>query len=148
MVVCGDDGLAHRLAAQLRNVYEEQVTLVVPPTARVAQRPVVGRARAAAALLDRVSAVVNRAAGAAVDVLVIWSVAAVAVAGQAALVWRTFRGVRRIVDRMDDLVDDWHGVPERPGVPGRLGVMARLRQIAVRLTSVEHELQPPIAGSR
>ncbi|WP_200302215.1 hypothetical protein [Streptomyces adelaidensis] len=78
----------------------------------------------------------------AVDVIVIWSVAAVAVAGLAALAWRTFRGVRRIVDRMDDLVDDWHGVPERPGVPGRLGVMARLRQIEVRLTSVEHELQP------
>lgn len=63
MVVCGDDGLAHRLAAELRNVYREQVTLVVPPTARVAQRPVVGRARGAAALLDRVTAVVNRAAG-------------------------------------------------------------------------------------
>lgn len=30
MVVCGDDGLAHRLAAELRDVYEERVTLVVP----------------------------------------------------------------------------------------------------------------------
>lgn len=63
MVVCGDDGLAHRLAAELRTVYREQVTLVVPPTARIAQRPVVGRARTAASLLDRVTAVVNRAAG-------------------------------------------------------------------------------------
>ncbi|QFR02837.1 potassium transporter TrkA [Streptomyces phaeolivaceus] len=63
MVVCGDDGLAHRLAAELRTVYRERVTLVVPPTARIAQRPVVGRARTAAALLDRVTAVVNRAAG-------------------------------------------------------------------------------------
>lgn len=63
MVVCGDDGLAHRLAAELRTVYREQVTLVVPPTARIARRPVVGRARTAAALLDRVTAVVNRAAG-------------------------------------------------------------------------------------
>ncbi|WP_149830181.1 NAD-binding protein [Streptomyces tailanensis] len=62
MVVCGDDGLAHRLAAELRTVYGEQVTLVVPPTARIAPRPVVGRARAAA-LLDLVSAAVNRAAG-------------------------------------------------------------------------------------
>lgn len=62
MVVCGDDGLAHRLAAELRNVYGEQVTLVVPPTVRIAPRPVVGRARAAA-LLDLVSAAVNRAAG-------------------------------------------------------------------------------------
>ncbi|MEU9379316.1 NAD-binding protein [Streptomyces sp. NPDC048255] len=30
MVVCGDDGLAHRLAAELRDVYREHVTLVVP----------------------------------------------------------------------------------------------------------------------
>ncbi|CAM5651873.1 potassium transporter TrkA [Streptomyces avidinii] len=29
-MVCGDDGLAHRLAAELRDVYEERVTLVVP----------------------------------------------------------------------------------------------------------------------
>ncbi|MGW0578629.1 NAD-binding protein [Streptomyces sp. NPDC002920] len=65
MVVCGDDALAHRLAAELRGVYEEQVTLVVPPADRSARPPVVGRARAvSAALLDRVvSAAVSRAAG-------------------------------------------------------------------------------------
>ncbi|MEU9155798.1 NAD-binding protein [Streptomyces sp. NPDC048417] len=65
MVVCGDDGLAHRLAAELRMVYGEQVTLVVPPNVRIARPPVVGRARAAsAALLDRVvSAAVGRANG-------------------------------------------------------------------------------------
>ncbi|MER7405409.1 NAD-binding protein [Streptomyces sp. NPDC000070] len=61
MIVCGDDGLAHRLAAELRGVYGEQVTLVVPPSVRRVRQPVVGRARAAsAALLDRVSAAVNR----------------------------------------------------------------------------------------
>ncbi|GHA29956.1 potassium channel family protein [Streptomyces purpurascens] len=61
MVVCGDDGLAHRLAAELRGVYGEQVTLVVPPSVRRVRQPVVGRARAAsAALFDRVSAAVNR----------------------------------------------------------------------------------------
>ncbi|MER7799905.1 NAD-binding protein [Streptomyces parvulus] len=62
MVVCGDDGLAHRLAAELRGVYAEQVTLVVPPSGRRVRQPVVGRARAAsAALRDMVSAAVNRA---------------------------------------------------------------------------------------
>ncbi|WP_399897200.1 NAD-binding protein [Streptomyces sp. BBFR51] len=62
MVVCGDDGLAHRLAAELRGVYREQVTLVVPPSGRRVPQPVVGRARAAsAALLDMVNAAVNRA---------------------------------------------------------------------------------------
>ncbi|MEU3253244.1 NAD-binding protein [Streptomyces sp. NPDC006997] len=66
MVVCGDDGLAHRLATELRGVYGEQVTLVVPPSGRRVRQPVVGRARAAsAALLDRmVSAAVSRAGGA------------------------------------------------------------------------------------
>ncbi|MGW1722358.1 NAD-binding protein [Streptomyces sp. NPDC002306] len=65
MVVCGDDGLAHRLAAELRGVYGEQVTLVVPPAQGTVRPPEVGRARAvSAALLDRVvSAAVNRAAG-------------------------------------------------------------------------------------
>ncbi|MFD7060000.1 NAD-binding protein [Streptomyces sp. NPDC059906] len=60
MVVCGDDGLAHRLAAELRGVYREQVTLVVPPAGHRVRQPV-GRARAAsAALLDMVNAAVNR----------------------------------------------------------------------------------------
>ncbi|KPI12032.1 TrkA-N domain protein [Actinobacteria bacterium OK074] len=54
MVVCGDDALAHRLAAELRGVYGEQVTLVVPGNERVERQPVVGRARASA-LFDRVS---------------------------------------------------------------------------------------------
>ncbi|MGV9252604.1 NAD-binding protein [Streptomyces sp. NPDC003697] len=61
MVVCGDDGLAHRLAAELRGVYEEQVTLVVPPSERTVRPPVVGRTRAASTLLDRVvNAAVSR----------------------------------------------------------------------------------------
>ncbi|WP_371670083.1 NAD-binding protein [Streptomyces sp. NBC_00289] len=60
MVVCGDDGLAHRLAAELRGVYGEQVTLVVPPSDRGVRPPVVGRARTGSALLDRV---VNAAVG-------------------------------------------------------------------------------------
>ncbi|QES47015.1 potassium transporter TrkA [Streptomyces venezuelae] len=41
MIVCGDDGLARRLAAELRDVYREPVTLVVPE-AREPQ-PAVGR---------------------------------------------------------------------------------------------------------
>ncbi|MFD7626737.1 potassium channel family protein [Streptomyces sp. NPDC059851] len=37
MLVCGDDGLAHRVAAELLDVYGEPVTLIVP-TAREAER--------------------------------------------------------------------------------------------------------------
>ncbi|GGW62318.1 potassium transporter TrkA [Streptomyces lucensis JCM 4490] len=63
-MVCGDDGLAHRLAAELRGVHGERVTLVVPPNERTARPPVVGRPRAASALLDRmVSAAVGRGGG-------------------------------------------------------------------------------------
>ncbi|WAU86109.1 NAD-binding protein [Streptomyces sp. Qhu-G9] len=62
MVVCGDDALAHRLAAELRGVYGERVTLVVPSAERTERPPVVGRARAST-LLDRVSAAMTRAAG-------------------------------------------------------------------------------------
>ncbi|ELP71210.1 potassium channel family protein [Streptomyces turgidiscabies] len=64
MIVAGDDGLAHRLAHELRNVYGEHVTLVVPPSERNVRPPVVVRAAGtASALLDRMSAAVNRAAG-------------------------------------------------------------------------------------
>ena len=64
MVVCGDDGLAHRLAAELRGVYGERVTLVVPPSERGVRTPMAGRARTASALLDRVvNAAVNRGGG-------------------------------------------------------------------------------------
>ncbi|GAA2452050.1 NAD-binding protein [Streptomyces glaucus] len=63
MVVCGDDGLAHRLAAELRSVYGEQVTLVVPPSRRGVRQPVVGRARAVALLGRMVNVTANRGAG-------------------------------------------------------------------------------------
>ncbi|MFD8544297.1 NAD-binding protein [Streptomyces sp. NPDC059649] len=65
MVVCGDDALAHRLAAELRDVYGERVTLVTP-SAREPHRPGIpppasplGRA---GALLGRVSAAMTRTA--------------------------------------------------------------------------------------
>ncbi|MET8896704.1 NAD-binding protein [Streptomyces albogriseolus] len=71
MVVCGDDGLAHRLAAELRGVYREQVVLVVPPSRRTPPQPMVGRARAAsAALFGRMATAVNRGAGGSDDTLV------------------------------------------------------------------------------
>ncbi|MFE6687316.1 NAD-binding protein [Streptomyces sp. NPDC057743] len=71
MVVCGDDALAHRLAAELRDVYRERVTLVVP-SAREPRRsrvpaPSRGLGRATA-LLGRVSAVVGRTGPGAVPV--------------------------------------------------------------------------------
>lgn len=64
MVVCGDDALAQRLAVELRYVYGERVTLVLPPepgTAR-AELPLTGRGRAAA-LFGRMSSAMSRNGG-------------------------------------------------------------------------------------
>ncbi|MFE3513805.1 potassium channel family protein [Streptomyces sp. NPDC059166] len=61
MVVCGDDALARRLAVELRYVYGERVTLVLPPGRDAArpELPLTQRARAAA-LFGRMSAAMNR----------------------------------------------------------------------------------------
>lgn len=62
MVVCGDDALAERLAAELHAVYRKAVTVVVPST-RVGEGARTGSAgRATAALLGRMQAIVNRSA--------------------------------------------------------------------------------------
>ncbi|MGW0763428.1 NAD-binding protein [Streptomyces sp. NPDC002814] len=62
MVVCGDDALAERLAAELRDLYRTRVTVVVPSLPGTADtgNGTEGRARAAA-LLARMQAIVNRA---------------------------------------------------------------------------------------
>ncbi|MCG7526367.1 NAD-binding protein [Streptomyces sp. OfavH-34-F] len=65
MVVCGDDALAQRLAVELRYVYGERVTLVVPPEPGTASRPdapLNGRGRAAA-LFGRMASAMNRNGG-------------------------------------------------------------------------------------
>lgn len=56
MIVCGDDALAERLAAELTTVYRERVTLVVPATDGTGA---VSPTRASA-LLGRVQAAMNR----------------------------------------------------------------------------------------
>ncbi len=62
MIVSGDDALAHRLAAELRGVYGERVTLVVPPAREATGRRARGRAVVrATALFGRVTAAMARA---------------------------------------------------------------------------------------
>ncbi|MDO0937703.1 NAD-binding protein [Streptomyces sp. DG2A-72] len=62
MVVCGDDALAERLAAELRDLYRTRVTVVLPSLPGTADtgNGTEGRARTAA-LLARMQAIVNRA---------------------------------------------------------------------------------------
>ncbi|WP_245238568.1 NAD(P)-binding protein [Streptomyces sp. MZ04] len=67
MIVCGDDALAERLAAELQAVYRETVTVVVP-SAQAGDTARGGSAgRAAAALLGRMQAVMGRSARASPD---------------------------------------------------------------------------------
>ncbi|MBC2904739.1 potassium channel family protein [Streptomyces cupreus] len=68
MIVCGDDGLALRLADELREVYREQVTLVAPSRAGVSpmHTPPAGRTRASA-LLGRAAMTGSPDAAPAVD---------------------------------------------------------------------------------
>ncbi|MEU8619573.1 NAD-binding protein [Streptomyces sp. NPDC048623] len=63
MIVCGDDVLAHRLSAELHEMYEARVTLLVPGPGDAPGRPVARNGRAMA-LFGRVTAAVTRTAGA------------------------------------------------------------------------------------
>ncbi|AWK11993.1 potassium transporter TrkA [Streptomyces spongiicola] len=66
MLVSGDDALAHRLAAELRDVYRQQVTLLVPPSRSSPGLPADSGAPSggrALALLGRVSAGIVRTGG-------------------------------------------------------------------------------------
>ncbi|KKZ72699.1 NAD-binding protein [Streptomyces showdoensis] len=63
MIVCGDDVLAHRLAAELHEMYGERVTLLVPAPVETPSRPAARTGRAAA-LFGRVTAAVSRTAAA------------------------------------------------------------------------------------
>lgn len=63
MVVCGDDALAHRLAAELADVFRERIALLTPAGSDTLRPGLPGSARGpsrASALLGRVSSVMNR----------------------------------------------------------------------------------------
>lgn len=51
------------------------------------------------------------------------------------LVVKPGKALRKIGEAVEEFRDDWFGEPERPGVPGRPGVM-------VRLATIEDQLHP------
>ncbi|MET9322011.1 hypothetical protein ABZX75_17720 [Streptomyces sp. NPDC003038] len=81
------------------------------------------------------------------DTVLVWGGALTLLVGASTAVWRVVRGGLRLGRRIDLFIDDWYGEAERPGVPARPGVMARMSGIEQRLTRVEHELYPNSGGS-
>lgn len=77
-----------------------------------------------------------------VDHAAIWATAIAAVFVLGGLLWRLARPLRRVVRIVEDFADDWHGVPARPGVEGRAGVMERLGRIERSMGAVAHEVRP------
>ena len=73
--------------------------------------------------------------GTVIDPLAVWSVALVAISGAFALIVRSVRGITKMVKKIDEFMEDWNGIDDRPGRNGRPGVMQRL-------VSIEHELRP------
>lgn len=65
-------------------------------------------------------------------------IAATAIAGGLTVFWKLFK----LMKRLGDFFDDWHGEPERDGVPERPGVMRRLATIEEKQVTIEAELHP------
>ncbi|MFE0763667.1 hypothetical protein [Streptomyces smyrnaeus] len=83
----------------------------------------------------------------ALDAVLVWGGAITVLTGLGTVVWRGLRGVLHLGRRVNEFMDDWAGEEERPGVPGRPGVMERVSAIEDRLERVEHELYPNSGGS-
>lgn len=57
-------------------------------------------------------------------------------------VWKPARWLYSRARAVEQFLEDWHGTPTRPGVPGRPGVLTRLDNHDERLSRVEVELYP------
>ncbi|WP_326597740.1 hypothetical protein [Streptomyces sp. NBC_01803] len=84
-----------------------------------------------------------------IDRIGLYTGAGVGVLGLLTLAWQLVRGAVRIAARVDEVVDDWQGVPARPGVAARPGVLERISHIeervcdvADRVGRVEAQLRP------
>jgi hypothetical protein len=78
----------------------------------------------------------------ALDLVVVWAAAIAALVGLLGLAWRLIRQLRRLSAAVERFVEDWHGVPSRPGVEGHPGVMERLHRIEAGMSDLVHEVRP------
>ena len=65
-----------------------------------------------------------------VGTVVVWVIFLLGAIGGLYKMWRILRPIAK---KVDEFFDDWNGEKERPGVPGRRGVMERL-------DTIEHEV--------
>ena len=78
----------------------------------------------------------------------------IAFAALSAALWAMTRPFRRAAKGFEQFLEDWHGVPERPGFDAIPGIPERLRQLErnaredrEKLKEIVHEIRPNSGGS-
>lgn len=65
-----------------------------------------------------------------------------------AVIWKqAILPITHLVEEVKDFLGDWKGEPERPGVPGRMGVLERLEEHDNELQAIRAEVRPNDGGS-
>jgi hypothetical protein len=79
------------------------------------------------------------------------TVALSAVAGAitaASVLWlKVVKPMRMFMSRAETFWSDWSGVADRPGVPGRPGMMVRMASNEAAVAEIRHEVQTNSGGS-
>lgn len=74
-----------------------------------------------------------------------------AVAGavtSASVLWmKVVKPMRVLMSRAETFWSDWSGIPDRPGVPGRRGMMERMASNEAAVAIISHEVQTNSGGS-
>ncbi|MDX2643460.1 hypothetical protein PV341_07705 [Streptomyces sp. PA03-1a] len=83
----------------------------------------------------------------ALDAVLVWGGALVALGAIVTGLWRGTAAVVRFFRRVTQFIDDYFGEEARPGVPARPGLMERMGGMEERLGAVYHEVFPNDGGS-
>jgi hypothetical protein len=61
--------------------------------------------------------------------IVLFGAVVTAILGIFTALYKSWRFFARLASKFGDFFDDWNGEPDRPGVPGHAGVMARMQRM-------------------